>query len=54
MKLAAAYVYLASTLMLFINNTPHDVSASVDRALKGSSLFGMFLDRLKASQRIRL
>jgi hypothetical protein len=27
---------------LFISNTPSDVSPSVDRALKGSSLFGMF------------
>ncbi|GAU38924.1 hypothetical protein TSUD_119900 [Trifolium subterraneum] len=44
-------VYLAGTVMLifgmglyglFISNTPPDVSPSVDRALKGSSLFGMF------------
>jgi hypothetical protein len=44
-------VYLAGTVMLifgmglyglFISNTPSDVSPSVDRALKGSSLFGMF------------
>jgi len=48
MKLAAADVYLAGTVMfifgmglygLFIRNTPHDVSPSDDRALKGSSLF---------------
>ncbi|KAL5078101.1 hypothetical protein RYX36_017085 [Vicia faba] len=48
---AVADVYLAGTVMLifgmglyglFISNTPPDVSASVDRALKGSSLFGMF------------
>ncbi|RHN66335.1 hypothetical protein MtrunA17_Chr3g0089791 [Medicago truncatula] len=47
----AADVYLAGTVMLifglglyglFISNTPHDMSPSVDRALKGSSLFGMF------------
>jgi uncharacterized membrane protein YqhA len=51
MNLAAADVYLAGTVMLifgmglyglFISNTPPDVSPSVDRALKGSSLFGMF------------
>jgi uncharacterized membrane protein YqhA len=50
-NLAAADVYLAGTVMLifgmglyglFISNTPHDVQPSVDRALKGSSLFGMF------------
>eukprot|EP00268_Persea_americana_P043144 TRINITY_DN43296_c0_g1_i2.p1 TRINITY_DN43296_c0_g1~~TRINITY_DN43296_c0_g1_i2.p1 ORF type:complete len:254 (-),score=45.29 TRINITY_DN43296_c0_g1_i2:386-1147(-) len=44
-------VYLAGTVMLifgmglyglFISNTPPGVPASVDRALKGSSLFGMF------------
>ncbi|CAL5201676.1 unnamed protein product [Lathyrus oleraceus] len=44
-------VYLAGTVMLifgmglyglFISNTPPDVPPSVDRALKGSSLFGMF------------
>ena len=27
---------------LFISNVPPDVPPSVDRALKGSSLFGMF------------
>lgn len=27
---------------LFISNVPPDVHPSVDRALKGSSLFGMF------------
>jgi len=51
MNLAAADVYLAGTVMLifgmglyglFISNTPHDVQPAVDRALKGSSLFGMF------------
>ncbi|PON50311.1 hypothetical protein PanWU01x14_223970 [Parasponia andersonii] len=44
-------VYLAGTVMLifgmglyglFISNVPPDVPANVDRALKGSSLFGMF------------
>ncbi|XP_020212619.1 uncharacterized protein LOC109797113 [Cajanus cajan] len=44
-------VYLAGTVMLifgmglyglFISNVPPDVPPSVDRALKGSSLFGMF------------
>ncbi|XP_062173407.1 uncharacterized protein LOC133878869 [Alnus glutinosa] len=44
-------VYLAGTVMLifgmglyglFISNVPPDVPSSVDRALKGSSLFGMF------------
>ncbi|KDP43577.1 hypothetical protein JCGZ_16864 [Jatropha curcas] len=44
-------VYLAGTVMLifgmglyglFISNVPPDVSPQVDRALKGSSLFGMF------------
>ncbi|CAJ1958889.1 unnamed protein product [Sphenostylis stenocarpa] len=44
-------VYLAGTVMLifgmglyglFISNIPPDVSPTVDRALKGSSLFGMF------------
>ncbi|KAJ7949243.1 putative Structural constituent of ribosome [Quillaja saponaria] len=44
-------VYLAGTVMLifgmglyglFISNVPPDVAPSVDRALKGSSLFGMF------------
>ncbi|KAL2330755.1 hypothetical protein Fmac_018336 [Flemingia macrophylla] len=44
-------VYLAGTVMLifgmglyglFISNVPPDVSPSIDRALKGSSLFGMF------------
>ncbi|WCJ18563.1 hypothetical protein M5689_000905 [Euphorbia peplus] len=44
-------VYLAGTVMLifgmglyglFISNVPVDVSPQVDRALKGSSLFGMF------------
>ncbi|XP_050208700.1 uncharacterized protein LOC126659454 [Mercurialis annua] len=44
-------VYLAGTVMLifgmglyglFISNVPPDVSPEVDRALKGSSLFGMF------------
>ena len=46
-----ADVYLAGTVMLifgmglyglFISNTPSEVPPSVDRALKGSSLFGMF------------
>ncbi|PKA56224.1 hypothetical protein AXF42_Ash011153 [Apostasia shenzhenica] len=44
-------VYLAGTVMLifamglyglFISNTPPGVPSTVDRALKGSSLFGMF------------
>ncbi|KAI4333085.1 hypothetical protein L6164_017935 [Bauhinia variegata] len=44
-------IYLAGTVMLifgmglyglFISNVPPDVQPSVDRALKGSSLFGMF------------
>ncbi|KAK7323243.1 hypothetical protein VNO77_26708 [Canavalia gladiata] len=44
-------VYLAGTVMLifgmglyglFISNVPPDVPPAVDRALKGSSLFGMF------------
>ncbi|KAG0502825.1 hypothetical protein HPP92_002897, partial [Vanilla planifolia] len=44
-------VYLAGTVMLifamglyglFISNVPSGVPSSVDRALKGSSLFGMF------------
>ncbi|XP_021666322.2 uncharacterized protein LOC110654593 isoform X2 [Hevea brasiliensis] len=44
-------VYLAGTVMLifgmglyglFISNVPPDVPSHVDRALKGSSLFGMF------------
>lgn len=44
-------VYLAGTVMLifgmglyglFISNIPPDVHPTVDRALKGSSLFGMF------------
>ncbi|XP_040994830.1 uncharacterized protein LOC121241211 isoform X1 [Juglans microcarpa x Juglans regia] len=44
-------VYLAGTVMLifgmglyglFISNVPPDVPTSLDRALKGSSLFGMF------------
>ncbi|CAI0398908.1 unnamed protein product [Linum tenue] len=44
-------VYLAGTVMLifgmglyglFISNVPHDVHPSDDRALKGSSFFGMF------------
>ncbi|ONI20541.1 hypothetical protein PRUPE_2G021800 [Prunus persica] len=44
-------VYLAGTVMLifgmglyglFISNVPHDVPSNNDRALKGSSLFGMF------------
>ncbi|OAY44845.1 uncharacterized protein LOC110618543 [Manihot esculenta] len=44
-------VYLAGTVMLifgmglyglFISNVPPDVPSQVDRALKGSSLFGMF------------
>ncbi|KAH1211170.1 hypothetical protein GmHk_15G045313 [Glycine max] len=44
-------VYLAGTVMLifgmglyglFISNVPPDVPPTVDRALKGSSLFGMF------------
>ncbi|KAL6129722.1 hypothetical protein ACLB2K_073071 [Fragaria x ananassa] len=44
-------VYLAGTVMLifgmglyglFISNVPNDVPSSADRALKGSSLFGMF------------
>jgi len=48
MNLVAADVYLAGIVMLifgmglyglFISNTPHDVSPSVERTLKGSSLF---------------
>lgn len=48
---SSADVYLAGTVMLifgmglyglFISNTPPGVPADVDRALKGSSLFGMF------------
>lgn len=44
-------VYLAGTVMLifgmglyglFISNVPPDVSPQIDRALEGSSLFGMF------------
>ncbi|XP_074555534.1 uncharacterized protein LOC141811387 [Curcuma longa] len=44
-------VYLAGTVMLifgmglyglFISNTPRGIPSGVDRALKGSSLFGMF------------
>lgn len=44
-------VYLAGTVMLifgmglyglFISNVPPDVPPTIDRALKGSSLFGMF------------
>ncbi|KAJ8900303.1 hypothetical protein K2173_024943 [Erythroxylum novogranatense] len=44
-------VYLAGTVMLifgmglyglFISNVPPDTSPAIDRALKGSSLFGMF------------
>ncbi|XP_059651899.1 uncharacterized protein LOC132299363 [Cornus florida] len=44
-------VYLAGTVMLifgmglyglFISNVPYDVPSTSDRALKGSSLFGMF------------
>ncbi|XP_061998779.1 uncharacterized protein LOC133716061 [Rosa rugosa] len=44
-------VYLAGTVMLifgmglyglFISNVPNDVPSNADRALKGSSLFGMF------------
>lgn len=50
-NLSAADVYLAGTVMLifgmglyglFISNVSPDVPTSVDRALKGSSLFGMF------------
>lgn len=46
-----ADVYLAGTVMLifgmglyglFISNVPNDVPSNDDRALKGSSLFGMF------------
>ncbi|KAG9135944.1 hypothetical protein Leryth_027408 [Lithospermum erythrorhizon] len=48
-------VYLAGTVMLifgmglyglFITNVPPDLPPSVDRALKGSSLFGMFALKL--------
>ncbi|KAI3697456.1 hypothetical protein L6452_30482 [Arctium lappa] len=47
-------VYLAGTVMLifamglyglFISNSPHNVPAADDRALKGSTLFGMFAMR---------
>lgn len=50
-NLSDADVYLAGTVMLifgmglyglFISNVSPDVPSSVDRALKGSSLFGMF------------
>jgi hypothetical protein len=37
---------------LFISNTPSDVSPSVDRALKGSSLFGMFALKVTANPKI--
>lgn len=49
--LLTADVYLAGTVMLifgmglynlFISNVHPDVPSNVDRALKGSSLFGMF------------
>ena len=52
MNLAAADVYLAGTVMLifgmglyglFISNVSPDVPPAVDRTLKGSSLFGMFV-----------
>ena len=54
--LSVADVYLAGTVMLifgmglyglFISNVPPDVPPSVDRALKGSSLFGMFSLKVK-------
>ncbi|KAL6326857.1 hypothetical protein AAG906_012132 [Vitis piasezkii] len=54
-------VYLAGTVMLifgmglyglFISNVPPDVPPSVDRALKGSSLFGMFA--LKRSKMVTI
>ncbi|AES69607.1 transmembrane protein, putative [Medicago truncatula] len=44
------HVYLAGTVMLifimglyglFISNIPHDISRSVDRSLKGSSLWNV-------------
>lgn len=47
----AADVYLAGTVMLifgmglyglFISNVPPGIPSGIDRALKGSSLFGMF------------
>jgi hypothetical protein len=50
-NLSDADVYLAGTVMLifgmglyglFISNVSPDVPSNVDRALKGSSLFGMF------------
>lgn len=51
MNLTIADVYLAGTVMLifgmglfglFISNVPPDAPPSADRALVGSSLFGMF------------
>ena len=56
-----ADVYLAGTVMLifgmglyglFISNTSSDVPSDSDRALKGSSLFGMFA--LKVAPLLRL
>ena len=52
-----ADVYLAGTVMLifgmglyglFISNVNPEVPANVDRALKGSSLFGMFALKVTA------
>lgn len=51
MNLSVADVYLAGTVMLifgmglyglFISNVDPDSPPAIDRALKGSSLFGMF------------
>jgi len=51
-----ADVYLAGTVMLifamglyglFISNSPNNVAATDDRALKGSTLFGMFALRVR-------
>ncbi|KAG4950633.1 hypothetical protein JHK85_044545 [Glycine max] len=61
-SLAAADVYLAGTVMLifgmglyglFISNVPPDVPPTVDRALKGSSLFGMFAMKGKHQRLLR-
>ena len=51
MNFSAADVYLAGTVMLifgmglyglFISNVSPDVPPAIDRAVQGSSLFGMF------------
>lgn len=53
-----ADVYLAGTVMLifamglyglFVSNAPNNVSPVDDRALKGSTLFGMFAMRVRHS-----